>query len=269
MKPQTMEEENLKLKQRVKELEERIKELEGRPKGKGCSTSGNIYETTVYEVVKACELGRKPFNTQTPYDLGGSSAGNDIECNFKGERDIGIEVKRYNTPDWMQCRLSWDGKWVTSDKGKIPEKCRELFLELVNGKNPFGGEVPPFFDRKLKYSEWTEIKKGTSKWNDVYYDIPSDSIRKLYSLKGCQYIQVSGGYGLYHLGEDVCKFGVPVFEVKQRLRVRIKVHTRKNKQGYCDLSITASCQPRGMEELEPSPYSLDKKDKIPPTLKLK
>ena len=93
--------------------------------------------------------------------------------------------------------------------------------------------------------------------------IPDDTIRKLYSAKGCYYIQLSGGYGVYHLGEDVCGFGVPVFEPLQQLRIRIKVHTRCSARGYCNLSVTASCQPKNIRHYPQSQYTLDGGGKLP------
>ena len=41
----------------------------------------------------------------------------------------------------------------------------------------------------------------------------------------------------------------------------------KNKNGYCRLSVIASCQPKTITSLLPSPYSLDDKDKLPFVLK--
>ena len=79
-------------------------------------------------------------------------------------------------------------------------------------------------------------------------------------------MQISDGFGLYHLGEDVCKFGVPIFEPEQQLRVRTKIHARENKEGYCKLSVTVACQPKNINILPKSPYSLDDKNLLPPIL---
>jgi len=67
--------------------------------------------------------------------------------------------------------------------------------------------------------------------NDQYIDIPSDIISRLYKAKLCNYIQISNGYGLYHLGDNVCNFDVPLFNIEQQIRIRTKIHTRKNKKG--------------------------------------
>jgi hypothetical protein len=258
-----------------KELHESIKSLTNKQqlpqKGGMCSISGNNYEKTIYNVTSKCLLSgsNKPFNTQDVNTLGGSSSKNDIICNYKDTGDIGIEAKKYNAPDWMQCSIKFNTEtkqWEAS-KGKNPEKCREIFNSLVNGLDLYGGEVPPFMMKDMTHEEWTQTKKETGKWKDAYVDIPPETIRNLYAAKGCQYIQVSDGYGLYHLGDDVCGFDVPIFDVDQQLRVRTKIHSRKNSKGFCSLSVTVACQPKDLKKLNMlSPYSLDDKKKLPSLL---
>ena len=77
----------------------------------------------------------------------------------------------------------------------------------------YDGEIPPFMEKSITHEEWTNIKKETNKWDDKYIDIPSYTISMLYKAKGCSYVQISDGYGLYHLGNDVCKFDVPLFKI--------------------------------------------------------
>lgn len=232
-----------------------------------CSISGKNYEKEVYNIVKRCNINGIIFNNQKEEELAGSSCKNDIVCNYL-DKEIGIEIKKYNAPDWMQCSIKYndiDGIWKASN-GKIPYKCRLLFNELIKDYTLYDGELPPFIKKTITHKEWKTIKKETNKWKDTYINIPSDTIRKLYSLKGCKYIQLSDGYGLYHLGEDTCNFNVPIFEIKQVLRIRTKVHSANDKDGFCKLSVTASCQPINIRELEPSPYSIDNIDKLPDNL---
>lgn len=264
------------LKNKDKEIEELKKTLENKnaislkkPKGSKCSVSGNNYEKKNYNVIKKCYINNKQFNTQKEEDLAGSSNKNDISCNFIRKNDIGIEIKKYNTPDWMQCSIIYNNKtknWEPSKKGKISIKCREIFNTLLNNINLYNGEIPPFMESSITHEEWIKIKKETNKWNDKYIDIPTDSISNLYQAKGCNYIQISDGYGLYHLGNDICNFDVPLFNTEQQIRIRTKIHTRKNKKGFCSLSVTASCQPKNIKKLIQSNYSLDNKDKLPLSL---
>ena len=69
--------------------------------------------------------------------------------------------------------------------------------------------------------------------------------------------------GLYHLGNDICDFKVPIFICKQRLRIRTKIHEKKNTKGFCKLSVTIACQPKNINNLINSEYSLDDQIKLP------
>jgi hypothetical protein len=236
------------------------------PKGSQCSISGNAYENTIYQIVKYCTINGKSFNTQRKEELAGSSSKNDIECDYKATKDIGIEIKKCNTPDWMQCSIKYNintNKWEGSNNCKIPDACKTIFENLINTKNLYDGQVPPFMERSITHAEWINIKKETDEWDDKYFDIPSDTIATLYKSKGCKYIQISDRYGLYHLGEDICNFNVPYFNIEQQLRIRTKIHSTKNKKGFCSLSVTVAAQPKRMKSLLPSTYSLDNKCTLP------
>lgn len=239
-------------------------------KGRLCSISGSKYEKVVYNILKNCYINNVKMNTQKEEELGGSSSKNDIQCNFNGENDIGIEIKKSKTPDWMQCSIRYNEntkKWEGSKKSRIPIKSRELFDKLINSVNLYNGEIPPFINKQITHDEWVKIKKETNKWNDVYIDIPSDCISKLYREKNCYYIQISDGYGLYHLGDDVCGFNVPLFDIKQEIRIRTKIHKRKNKNGYCNISVMVSCKPKDIKNLKQSKYSLDSECMLPEIIK--
>ena len=233
-------------------------------KGALCSTNGSAYEKAVHCIVKNCKINGVPFNSQEEKDLAGSSSKNDITCTISSY-DIGVEVKKYNTPDWMQCSIKYidtDKRWISSN-GKNSESCQRIFNSLINDVKLYNGDIPPFMEKSITHEEWINIKNQTDKWKDMYINIPSDTIRRLYSEKGCYYIQISDGFGLYHLGRDICGFGVPLFDIEQQLRIRTKIHSRKNKKGFCSLSVTAACQPKNIKSLSQSPFSLDKIDKLP------
>ena len=255
---------NQNLKTKNKELTDLKK-----TKGSQCSVEGGKYEKKNHNVTKHCYINNKLFNTQTEDELAGSSSKNDIECNFITKKDTSIEIKKYNTPDWMQCTIIYNNKkkiWEASERGKNPIKCRELFNNLITDLNLYEGEIPPFMEKPITHEEWIKIKAETNKWDDKYIDIPSDYITKLYQAKGCDYIQISNGYGLYHLGNDKCNFDVLEFNIEQQLRIRTKIHTRKNKKGFCNLSVTIACQPKDITKLNRSKYTLDDENKLPVSL---
>jgi hypothetical protein len=88
----------------------------------------------------------------------------------------------------------------------------------------------------------------------------------LYVYKNNQYIQISS-YGLYYLSNDICNFKVPKFEIEQRIRT--KIHCSCNKNGYCEISVMAACQPINIQKINKSLYSLDDFNKLPKNLKYK
>jgi len=237
-------------------------------KGSKCSINGKKYELTIYNIVKKCKLNGKNFNTQNKNELGGCSAKNDIECNMNSINDISIEIKKSKTPDWMQCSLKYDHinqQWLGSLNNKIPQECKQIFENFIINITLFNGNIPPFMLRNITHDEWIKIKNETNDYKDIYINCPNDTIKKLYSLKGCSYIQISEK-GLYHLGNDICNFNVPEFICDQRLRIRTKVHSKKNKNGFCKLSVNISCQPINIKNLANSNYSLDNKINLPMNL---
>lgn len=236
-------------------------------KGRQCSINGNRYEKKIHSILRNTYLYGIKFNTQSNKDLAGSNSHNDLVCNFMNTQNIGIEAKICNTPDWMQCSLKNISKnnWEGSVNGKIPLQSRLIFNKILKGKKIFNNKIPPFIHKKLTYNEWRNIKNNSDYWNDQYFTISKDTIKNLYREKGCYYIQISE-YGLYHLGNDICNFKVPEFIIDQQLRVRVKIHKTRNKNGYCQLSITAACQPKDITILKKSHFSLDNKYKLPPNL---
>lgn len=199
-----------------------------------------------------------PLNTQTIDELGGCSADQDVYLNFKGVRDVGVEVKRI-TPDWMQMSIApnKDGKWRSSGRTKIPSASKDIFESLLPSIEMF--PAPPFLNKAVTYDEWSAVK---SQFKDRYIEIPRDTIANAYRAKGAHYIQVLN-YGLYHTGEDPCNFQVPMFECDQRLRVRCKRHGKKDASGkHVPSSVMASLCPK-LTTLVKSKYSLDKQEKIP------
>ena len=232
-------------------------------KGSNCSKNGKQYELQVYHVVKNIMFNGHPFNTQHEHELGGCSSKNDIECNMNSIGDISIEIKKSNTPDWMQCSLQYKNKkWMGSSRNKIPNNSKKIMEDLISNCLLFNGKIPPFMEKDITHEEWVKIKKETIDFNDTYIDCPNDTIMKLYREKGCSYIQISDK-GLYHLGNDICDFKVPPFLCEQQFRIRTKIHERKNKKGFCKLSVTIACKPKNIKNLENSSYSLDNKMKLP------
>lgn len=236
-------------------------------KGAKCSIGGKQYELKVYNIVKKCKINNNYFNIQNEDELGGCKSNNDIECLLDTIK-IPIEIKKIKTPDWMQCSIKYDNlnnKWIGSLKNKIPDKSKIIFEEFISNINLFNGNIPDFMLKDISYNDWVNIKKNRKEFNDCYLDCPNDTIKRLYTEKGCYYIQISDK-GLYHLGNDICGFNVPEFICEQQLRIRTKIHKTKNAKGFCVMSVIISCKPKNIKKIINSNYSLDDISKLPENL---
>ena len=235
-------------------------------KGSLCSIKGNEYEKNVHDVCSQIKFEDSEVPFCTCDILGRSTSKNDLVCNFIENNDIGIEIKKKKTPDWMQMSITYNNnKWKSKGRSKIPKKSVKIFEKIIKNKNIFDNKIPPFVKKKITHVEWIKIKKLNDDFKDCYYDCDSNTISRLYKAKGCSYLQISEK-GLYHTGNDICNFGVPYFECDQHIRVRTKIHSRENAKGYMSASITIAAKPKKINDLKTSPYSLDNLNKLPQKL---
>lgn len=182
--------------------------------------------------------------------------------------DICVQIIRKKRPDLMQlCVKPFnDGKnirWrspgnVRATKNSQPPEIVEIIEKEISTKKLFDGKIPPFFKQKCTREEWMAVK---CEFKEQRIDCPSTMARDLYAAKGCHYIQIEGK-GLYHLGTDLLKLGVPEFCCPQRFRVRIKSHGTK--EGYMHLSVTVAIQLSNYKRIEPSCFTLDGNGIFPP-----
>jgi len=242
-------------------------------KGAKCSREGGKYEVKCWNILKNTTLNGNPFNTQIKKELGGSSSKNDILCNFKSEKDIGIEVKTKLEAEFIQldvCKDN-DNKWIAKKNSRQLPQVIDRFITELNKKETesslFHGNIPCFpYKSREEFDEWERefIKEkkiqGEKTTKDYRWKITENIVKKNYFDKGNNYIQI-GTKGLYHLGEDICNFGVPEFNPKDiELRLRCK---RRGSKGCIPNSLTLSAW---VKNLEASPYSLDNKDTLSPNL---
>lgn len=230
-------------------------------RGATCSKNGREYECLVSDV---CKKYRSLFNDhialndQHPHELGGCSNRHDIVLSALSYRDVGVEVKK-QSPDWMQMSVRPcvnNNKWVATQRVMIPEQVQCIFLAYANTMN---FQTPPFFGQPILQSEWVTVQHM---YKDKYLSIPTYTIANAYAAKGVLYIQLKG-YGLYHTGADICKFGVPLFECEHIVRMRCKRHGKKDSEGkHIPSSVMMSFRPRFCT-IKKSPFSLDDPARMP------
>ena len=236
-------------------------------KGANCSVNGKRYEEKVLGIARNLRYMQTNDNNDNNdnkdnnnlfcnlFSTAGSTRTYDVVCMMITTK-IPIEAKIKNAPDWGQVSLKRDihsSSYISTNA---------IVNEYIRDQTLFNNHMPPIHGMKT-YEEWKTFKNNCGGlFNDMYFDCRSDTIRRFYTAKGVFYIQISE-LGLYHLGNDICRFQCPIFDCKQRIRVRIKVHSRSPLR----LSVMASCQPQCINDLPQSPFSLDSFDRLPDNLK--
>lgn len=259
-------------------------------KKNGPVTSGKKNEKKVYNICSKVKFkgSKTPFCNYSI--LGGSTNGPDITCN-KDNKNVHIEVKAgEKNPSWGQFTIrprpkKKRYKYVMSPNGtnkirkerkqrqkwtpaKKNSKVARKVVDLINkNKNIlFGGQIPPFYKKKITHEKWKKMKKKSNHFKNVYMDCDPNLISEYYSVeKGCDYIHSIKG--LHYLKKDICNFEVPLFLPKQvTMIIRNKVHKSKNKQGFMVASVTVSLIPKDFRKMEKSPFSLDNFNSLPKNL---
>lgn len=228
-------------------------------KGSKAVMNGKAYENDVLNVCRRVRFMDSSVALTTETMTAGSSAGIDVTIDHANKK-IGIECKRKFAAG-MQLSLQYDVEnnlWRSGGKNKIPHAAKDLFEQGIGDTKIFNNRVPAFVNNDITHDEWTRTKKN---FNDQRIPCSNDLISKMYYAKGCSYIQV-GTHGLYHTHKDVCNFGVSYFECESAIRIRTKIHSRKNKQGYMIASVSASVVPK-ISKIKRSNVSLDSLDNLP------
>jgi hypothetical protein len=154
------------------------------------------------------------YNIAVPETTAGANSKcSDISVLIKGNRYM-FEVKN---------KGAFEGGGKRFQVGEyglyIPED--SIHKTLLGNYIPWGGRVPSFLKGDKSLTTW-DSEKATFK--DEYIEVPEDTICKYYKEKGVSYIQVECK-GVYHTGEDVLGFNVPVFSCSIKIRIRCKRHT--------------------------------------------
>jgi hypothetical protein len=184
---------------------------------------GILYENTLNASLKKAGVQRSSFT-----GAGSDSNAPDAEITYKGE-NYKIEVKLDMNVDFGQGSLDYDlkkGKWILGGaKTASAEQMRE-FLESIGVpkivNKEWGSSGPPrkFTIPTSQYKK-EDVDFDYANFKDKFIEIPSDAVAKYYNTKKTYYIQI-GKQGLYYMGKDIAKLDVPEFDLKLKLRIRLK-----------------------------------------------
>lgn len=211
-------------------------------RGQNSSRFGREGETELAECLKTLTWNGHPFHVK---ETAGTKSTPDVPTEVNG-RIVNFENKRLK---------AFEGGCGTFDliDGKLQVKSDGIIKTLVGSYIPFQGRIPPFLIQSLTRWDNTEFK-------DERLDVRDTAVAEYYHSKGVSYICIAGD--IYHTGEDVLEFGVPLFKCKTQIRIRTTKHKRKNgvpRDVYADLNYDR-------KTLQPSPYNIF--SRLPPSIQV-
>lgn len=204
------------------------------------ASGGFDYETEINDKLK--KHGKTDPDAKT---AGSSGDAPDAKFSHNGE-DHFLEVKKDKNAMYGQIELKHDGqKWHISDKSKAkyPETAKSIeatgFLHKVNKQ---WGKPSGDYEKDLQLG-------------NVYHTHPdAEPIKAHYGKdRKTNYMQIGGGHGFYHTGEDKAGLGSPELDGKTQLRARMKARGRdaEGKRTYGALIVM------GLKEPSKSHHNLD------------
>lgn len=161
---------------------------------------------------------------------------------WKGKK-VGIEAKNLGTSEGGQRAFS-----LNTDRLEIPDLPRNRIHRACLPANfsPFEGRIPSFKKGDLSRETWDKERED---FRDQRIRCSPKAIADYYRMKGSAYIQIEG-MGLYHTGNDICGWGVPLFQCPTQVRIRCKTH-----KGNVPTTVQAALN-FNRQRLEPSPFCL-------------
>jgi hypothetical protein len=179
---------------------------------------------------KAVSNRFKDFGHSTEEKTAGSTSDVDVQVVMdKTNQKLSIECKTKNAFEGGQISVG-----VKNDVYVFPmtEKAM-LFKRLLGDHLPFSGKIPSFKKGDKSVAQWEKEKHN---FKGYYLSCDENAIADYYRQKGVHYIQIENK-GLYHTGEDVNGFCVPMFTVKTKVRIRCKQHGSSPMPGSVMISL--------------------------------
>lgn len=184
---------------------------------------GIVYESRINKLLKKNKVQKMSF-----IPAGSDSNAPDAILTL-GTKDYKVEIKLDAKVDFGQASLDYDvnkKKWSLGGADTASAIQMREFLDsigvpkFVNKKwGPKGAPrkftIPPAQFKQI------DVAHDYKTFKDEFVDIPPSAVADYYNSKNTYYIQI-GGYGLYYMGKDIANLGVPEFDSKLRLRIRLK-----------------------------------------------
>jgi hypothetical protein len=189
-------------------------------------------------------------------------AGNATDIKFLHNfQEYNLEVKLDLEADYGQKMLKWDnGIWSWCVDDAVTSFYTSVgVLDIVNAKNLIPNRYSIARDEITAQQKNQDQKAFEDK-----VEIEINSLYDFYGGKDCYYIQI-GGYGFYHLKQDILSLDTPQFDCRMKLRLRAKtIHSSPvYKYGfYAVLKVDKKEKPKK------SCYDLEQKDgrEFPPII---
>lgn len=207
---------------------------------------GDLYEQTIFEILQNKKLIPENFLRA------GAGGGADVKFVYKSQ-SYNLEVKADLNADYGQKMLRWnlDSKlWYWSVDNPVTQLYTSIgVLDYVNEKKFIPNRFTVPTDRIT-----IQHKKQDQKAFEDRHDLDIRALYEFYSHKNCYYIQV-GGYGFYHLQEDILNLNTTKFNCGIHLRLRAKTIHSVPIHNY---GFYAVIKTNGEPEL--SAYDIEEKD---------
>lgn len=184
---------------------------------------GFQYEVNINTALKKAGAQRSNFQP-----AGADSNAPDAEIRVAG-KDYKVEVKLDTKVDFGQGSLDYDlkqKKWTLGGAKTASAIQMREFLEaigvprLVN--KAWGPKGPPRkFTVPTAFYTKADVDFDYANFKDQFVDIPNTAVADYYNTKHTYYIQI-GKNGFYYMGNDPANIGCPEFNLKLRLRIRLK-----------------------------------------------
>ena len=180
---------------------------------------GHRYEKKIAKIMKEKQV-------QLSKEPAGSSGDVDLEF-LHDSKKFSMEMKEnVRDPDWGQVAIKYiSGKWEWSSAAKNKKDIIEVYNKLeiegtVGVLNFLNSKFIPNKGRVEKIGK--KEREEDVKLLEKFLTVKSDSIKKYYAKT--DYLQVGGGYGLYHFKSDIGNLGTTEIDAEFVLRLRLKAH---------------------------------------------